>query len=294
MRTVLVTGATGFLGHAVVIQLLKNEGFEVVAIGGRPEDKVNTLPKHSRMKQYVLGDLFSESFENIDTVINCAFARSNDEALLSQALDFTEKLIRRLEEIKVKSVINISSQGVYQRLPIGELSTEQSPIAPIDLYSMAKYATEKLFNVSSILHVTNVRLASLMMSQRFLYFFVKKAINNEEFTVTAPKQYASLLDVTDAASGLTALAKIVPEERSSVYNIGIGTQYSLLDYAESVRRIGRELCYDVKYDVSDSGLLIGAGMDCSKMIKETGWRPLVLKDEMIRNCFYLISHEKFS
>ena len=102
---------------------------------------------------------------------------------------------------------------------------------------MAKYATEKMFNLSSIPYVTNVRLASILMPQRFLYYFVKKAKAEESFTVTAPNQYAALLDVTDAAAGLAAIADKNPKERANVYNLGIGTQYSLLEYAESVKSI---------------------------------------------------------
>lgn len=285
MRTILVTGATGFLGQSLVNELLKIEDFVVVAIGGRPEDKVNPLPEHPRLKQYLLEDLFTKSFGDIDTVINCAFARSNDAALLAQAFDFSEKLINRLGEIKVKSLINLSSQGVYKRLPVGELSVEDSPIVPIDLYSMAKYACEKLFAVSSIPYVTNVRLASLMMPQRFLYFFVQKALNNEPFTVTAPNQYAALLDVKDAASGLVALTSLNPEQRSNTYNLGIGTQYSLLEYAESVQRIGFQFGYEVSFEVADNGTVVCAGMDCSKLMKDTGWKPLIMKNEMITKLF---------
>lgn len=287
MKTILVTGATGFLGQSVVNELLKNEEYDIIAIGGRPEDKVNPLPNNSRLKLFLLEDLFTESFLNVDTVINCAFARSNDAELLAQAFDFTEKLIKRLEYLKVKSVINLSSQGVYKRLPVGELSVEDSPIVPIDLYSMAKYACEKLFAVSSIPHVTNVRLASLMMPQRFLYFFVQKALNNESFTVTAPNQYAALLDVKDAASGLVALSSLNPEQRSNTYNLGIGTQYSLLEYAESVQRIGRQFGYEVKFDVADKGTEVCAGMDCSKLMKDTRWKPMILKNEMITKMFQL-------
>ena len=283
MKKVLVTGASGFLGHHLVQELLKQDGTEVIAILGRPEDKANALPDNPNLKVFPLNALCEEHFSGIDTVVNCAFARSNDAKLLAGAFDFTERSIRRFEELGVKSVINISSQGVYQRLGVGELSTEDSPIEPIDLYSMAKYASEKLFRVSSIPYVTNVRLASILMPQRFLYFFVNKAKAGEHFTVTAPNQYAALLDVTDAARGLAAIAKLEHERRSDVYNLGIGTQYSLLEYAESVKAIGQQMGYNVDFDVVDNGTTVCAGMDCSKLMHDTGWKPEILKNEMITN-----------
>ncbi len=288
MKTVLVTGASGFLGHHLVQELLKQDDIKVIAILGRPEDKANALPDGEHLKVCPVNSLFKEKFEDIDTVVNCAFARSNDAKMLADALDFTEKLIIRLQKLKVKSVVNISSQGVYQRLGVGELAKEESPVEPIDLYSMAKYATEKMFRLSSIPYVTNVRLASILMPQRFLYFFVNKAISSEHFTVTAPNQYAALLDVTDAATGLAAIVGQDLSERAYLYNLGIGTQYSLLEYAESVKSIGTSLGLEVSYDVADNGSTVCSGMDCSLLMQTTGWRPTVLKDEMIMRLFKTI------
>lgn len=288
MRTILVTGATGFLGHHVVKELLKSNDVNVIAIGGRPEDKANELPHDKKLNFYHLDGFFKEDFQGIDVVINCAFARSHDPELLAQTFDFTERMINRFVELKVNTAINISSQGVYKRMPKGVLSTEESPIAPIDLYSMAKYASEKMFGLSAIPHVVNVRLASLVMPQRFLYFFVKKAKAGEEFTVTAPNQFAALLDVKDAASGLVAIANLVPEKRVSTYNLGIGCQYSLLEYAESVKSVGKKLGYQVFYDVADNGTDVCAGMDCSKLMNDTGWKPAVIKEQMIEELFNTI------
>lgn len=286
MRTILVTGATGFLGHYVVKELLKSDEVNVIAIGGRPEDKANELPQNDRLRFYHLDGFFSEDFQEVDVAINCAFARSHDPELLAQTFDFTERMIHRFEELKVTTVINISSQGVYKRMPMGVLSTEDSPIAPIDLYSMAKYATEKMFRLSAIPHVVNVRLASLMMPQRFLYFFIQKAKNGERFTVTAPNQYAALLDVADAASGLAAIANMNPEKVAGIYNLGINTQYSLLEYAKSVKSIGDSLGYNVQFDVADNGTTVCAGMDCTKLMNDTGWKPKVMKAEMILDLFH--------
>lgn len=285
MRKILVTGATGFLGHFVVRELLKDPEFFVVAIGGRPEDKVNPLQRSPRLQIYTLDQLFIEDITDIETVVNCAFARSNDAQQLAAALDFTRKAIDRFKELGVQSVINISTQGVYERLPKGEFSREDSPILPIDLYSMVKYSVEEMFFVSNIPYVTNVRLASLMMPQRFLYFFVKKAKSGEPFTVTAPNQYAALLDVGDAASGLVAIANLSREQRADTYNLGIGRQYSLLEYATSVKNIGCSLGYNVSFEVADNGTDVCAGMDSSRLMNDTGWYPTVLKDEMIMSLF---------
>lgn len=285
MRTILVTGASGFLGHFVVKELLKNPEFEIVAIGGRPEDKANPLPESPRLQFYTLDKLFTEDFASIDTVINCAFARSNDSQQLAGAIAFTEQAIDRFVTLGVKSAINISSQGVYERLPKGELSEEDSPILPIDLYSMVKYSVESMFHVSAIPYTTNVRLASLMMPQRFLYFFVKKAKAGETFTVTAPNQYAALLDVKDAASGLVAIANLAPEKRTKTYNLGIGRQYSLLEYAETVKTIGVKLGYNVSFDVANNGTEVCAGMDCTKLMADAGWKPAIMKEQMIEELF---------
>ena len=285
MKTVLITGATGFLGHHVVIEFLKKEDWMVIAIGGRPEDKANDLPDNERVCFYTLGVFFSKQFHSIDVAINCAFARSHDPELLAQTLDFTERMIYRFIELNVQTVINISSQGVYKRLPTGMLSSEESPIAPIDLYSMVKYTTEKMFRLSEIPCVINVRLASLMMPQRFLYFFLQRAKAGEPFVVTAPNQYASLFDVTDAASGLVAISVATHNERRKIYNLGTGTQYSLMEYAESVKSIGESVGYKVNYEVSDNGTTVCAGMDCSKVMKDTGWKPMIMKDDMIRKLF---------
>lgn len=280
-----MTGASGFLGHFVVEELLKNPEFEVVAIGGLPEDKANPLPESPKLQFYTLDKLFTDCFTNVDTVVNCAFARSNDAQLLAGAIAFTERVIERFVALGVMSVINISSQGVYARLPQGELSNEDSPILPIDLYSMVKYSVESMFHVSSIPYITNVRLASLMMPQRFLYYFVKKAKAGEAFTVTAPNQYAALLDVRDAATGLAAITKIRYDKRALTYNLGIGCQYSLLEYAETVKAVGDELGYNVSYNVVDNGTEACAGMDCTKLFNEADWTPRYFLREMVVSLF---------
>jgi len=59
----------------------------------------------------------------------------------------------------------------------------------------------------------------------------------------------------------------------------------LLEYAQSVKRIGEQLGYMVSYDVADNGTEVCAGMDCTKLMKETGWEPTYTKDIMITELF---------
>lgn len=282
--TILVTGASGLLGSHVVAQLVQTNHHVMVAI--MPMEKPTYKPLDG-VEVVLNDDIFAGKVQGVDVVINCAFSRSNNAADLASGLDFTEKILSGFELCKVKAVINISSQGVYKRLPARELSVEDSPIEPMDLYSMAKYAVEKLFLLSKIPHVTNIRLASLCMKQRFLYKFVEAVKNNQPIALNSPNAYASLLDVTDAARGLVALAQVPAEKWESTYNLGLGTQFSLAEYADFVRQVGERLGYNSAVAINDNGNTTAAGMSIARLQALTGWQPIVTPEQMIEGLFRL-------
>ncbi len=282
MNNILVTGASGLLGSHVVKHLLEKECHVIVSI--LPEEKSTYKPLDG-VEVIVNDDIFQANFPHISTVINCAFARSNQAQDLASAIDFTQKLINGFKRGSVDSVINISSQGVYKRLPIGELSKEDSPIEPIDLYSMAKYAVEKTFETSGLSNVTNVRLASINMKQRFLYNFVQKAKNNEVITINSPTLYASILDVEDAAEALARLAMLPIENRKPIYNLGTGNQISLMHLAELVNTIGERFNAKVEIVLQDNGIINTAGVDISLISADCDWTPIVTNEQMIENYF---------
>ena len=282
--TILVTGASGLLGSHVVAQLVRTNHHVMVAI--MPVEKATYKPLEG-VEVVLNDDIIAGKVQGVDVVINCAFSRSNNAADLASGLDFTEKILSGFELCKVNAVINISSQGVYKRLPVNELSSEDSPIEPMDLYSMAKYAVEKLFLLSRIPHVTNIRLASLCMRQRFLYKFVEAVKNGQPIALNSPNAYASLLDVNDAARGLVALAQVPAEKWESTYNLGLGTQYSLAEYADFVLHVGKQLGYQGTMEINDNGNTTAAGMSIARLSALIGWTPVVSPEEMIEELFRL-------
>ena len=284
MKTVLVTGASGLLGSNVVKHLLAKD-FQVIS-SIMPIEQTTYVPK-SNEKIVLNDDVFAGKLPHIDVVINCAFARSNNAEQLASAFDFTTLLIEGFRKADIEGVINISSQGVYKRLPVGQLSREDSPIEPIDTYSMSKYAAEKMFVLSGIKHVTSVRLASLNMKQRFLYHFVRSAKEEGVIHLDSPRVYASILDVDDAAAALTALAAVPSSSWKGIYNLSIGTQYSLQQYAETVKAVGEKLGYNIEIVTNDNGNESTAGSDISQLVADTGWKPSVNNEMMVEKLYLL-------
>lgn len=282
MKTLLITGASGLLGSNIVKKLVETDNRIIVSI--LPIEKDTYMPL-TGVEVILNDDIFAGNLPHIDVVINCAFARSNNAVDLASGLAFTGNLIKGFEKCDIDGVINISSQGVYQRLPMGEFSKEDSPIEPIDLYSMAKYSVEKMFEISKLKHYTNVRLASINMRQRFLYKFVTCVKEGTPISLNSPNVYASLLDVKDAASALVALALTPTDKWNNTFNLGTGTQYSLGEFAETVKNVGMKLGYEAKIEINDNGNTSTAGMDTSLLQNVTGWKPIITNEMMVEEMF---------
>ncbi len=286
MKTVLVTGASGFLGHHLVAELVKRGDTKIIAILGRPEDKANALPESSNISVYPSSALFETNFGHIDTLIHTAFSRGENLPGLTRSIELTEQILEKVNSEDIDSIINISSQGVYKGLKPGEKVDENGFVEPGTAYGLAKWAVENMLTVGCKKHYTNIRMASLSANARFLDFFVDSIIQHKDIKVTAPSQYASIMDVSDAVNGIITIEDIPVESRKTKYNLGPGVQFSILDYAESANNVGQQFGLSpIKIAVEDSGKEFAICMDCSLLEKETGWHPAVLKEIMITRLF---------
>lgn len=286
MRTVLITGASGFLGHHLVQELLKQKDTKVIAILGRPEDKANALPDSPNLSVYPCSALFTTDFGHIDTLIHTAFSRGENLAGLTRSIELTERIIEMVNNRDIDSIINISSQGVYKGLKPGEKVDEKGIVEPNTAYGLAKWSVENMLKIGCKKHYTNIRMASLSANARFLDFFVDSVINHKGITITAPNQYASIMDVNDAVNGILLVEGIRLKEREKVYNLGPEVQHSILEYAQAACAVGRMMGYkEIPICIEDNGNSFAICMDCNKIRSQIGWTPQIMKDEMITKIF---------
>ncbi|MCE7791184.1 NAD(P)-dependent oxidoreductase [Salipaludibacillus sp. CUR1] len=260
-KTVLVSGANGFLGKALVKQLLESNNYNTIALTSEVKKLQSYFTDHSNLTVLNVSDWKKEinRMTNIDVLINCAFPRASNPRKLAEGLDFTEKLIRDAIDINIDSVINISSQSVYSQKAKSS-PDEFAEVAPESLYGMAKYASEKIVAslCDSEINYSNIRIASLTgpdLEARMTNKFVKNALDGEKITVNGRGQKVSYLDVKDAASALMSMVKKDSCEWNTVYNLGNIHYYSVFEIAETVRETAK------KYSIADVNIEVYEGND---------------------------------
>lgn len=286
MKTVLITGASGYLGHHLIDTLLKRNDTKVIGILGRPEDKAHMLPVNKNFVVYPCSALFDTNFGHVDTLIHTAFSRGENLPGLTRSIELSEQIVDLVNRQDIDSIINISSQGIYKGLIPGQRVKEDGYVEPNTSYGLAKWAVEKIIEIGCKKKYTNIRMASLSANARFLKFFVDCLLAGKDITITAPKQYASIMDVRDAVAGILSIENLSIDKREKTYNLGPGVQYSILDFAKSVEEIGKSFTNNhIEIIVEDNGKDFAICMDCSKLEDQTGWKPTIMKDEIISNLF---------
>ena len=165
-KTVLLTGAAGFVGHHTLAHLLKTtdyrfvvtDSFKHLGISPRLRSVFSEVTNSSERIRVITHDLttpidpvtFGE-FGNIDIIINMASQSHVDRSIteprgfISNNVDLVLTMLdyaRQLENLEV--FLQISTDEVYGPAAIGTSHSESSPHLPSNPYAASKAAQESI------------------------------------------------------------------------------------------------------------------------------------------------------
>ena len=233
---VLLTGASGFLGRAVLNQLLADPNISVVATSRRH-------PGIDGRYLFIPCDLASDDLhdllEGVDAIIHCAGlahqfssgAQKDQSAFDSANRLATEKLIKASCSAGARDFVYISSVSVYGSG--AELTDEKRSTEPTTPYAQSKLAAEQVVQavaIASDIRCTVLRMVTLYgagdpgnvgrllrLISRGYFVQVGKGENRK-----------SLIHCDDAASACLAALGRKEGNKFEVYNVG-GTIASMED-----------------------------------------------------------------
>ena len=279
MNNFLITGASGFLGKNLIRYFMSQTECEVWALTSN-EGKLSEF-QNEKLHIYQREFPFSKEFKEIefDCAINCAYPRNTSGKQIADGLRYIAKLFKAFDLGNVKSIINISSQSVYDEQRENPAS-ENADLSLNSCYAVGKYAVELILeNTCTNIPYTNIRMASLIgvdFPQRIVNRLILKILNGEEIIINQSSQTFGFLDVKDAVVGIVSLLDINPNNWKLCYNIGNEKAYSMLDIVETIKEVIENKSIkmpEIKYEINTNAGSTAVSYELLK--KDTGFEPSV-------------------
>jgi nucleoside-diphosphate-sugar epimerase len=142
-RTIAITGGSGFIGIALVEELIKQGDFRIKILSRMSQDDTNLKQFGSRV-EVVTGDLLvpeslKDFLESGCTLVHLGYIKDGGE---NNNLDATANLIAACKEAKIKRLMHISTAAVTGRTQ-ENLIDEETPCNPVTHYGITKLKIEE-------------------------------------------------------------------------------------------------------------------------------------------------------
>lgn len=244
MKTVLVTGATGYKGTVLVPKLLA-QGHKVIAFDTQWFG--NFLSAHDNLT-VIEGDVRNTDsipLDGVDAIIHLASIANDPCGDLNPKLTWevsalaTMQLADRAKRVGIKQFIYASSGSVYG-VKEEEQVTEDLTLEPISEYNKTKMVAERvLLSYADDMAVQIVRPATVCgLSPRMrldvsVNLLTMQALENKKITVFGGKQVRPNIHMDDITD-LYIFMLDNPEKTQGIFNAGF-ENISILDIANMVK-----------------------------------------------------------
>jgi len=299
-KTLLITGADGFLGQTLISMITDQSGPYTLYALVRNKQRLGPLGESNKNIRYfdytdLQHGLFSLS--QVDILIHGAFAREkNSLREITSSLKLANELLTAAALNQVPQIINISSKSIYGKSTDTILDENHSPY-PNSLYALAKFASEQIassltkFNQQT--YVTSLRFASLcggkagIQKEELIAQFVKQVLNKQPIHIIGGQQTFEKMDVRDAATAILSLLKTPPRRWKKIYNVTGENSLSIMDIAQRVIDLGQEYNggFRSKITLKPKHTNIQTNIKSTQFKKDTGWVPQYSLDDIITSLF---------
>ena len=231
VKSVFVTGATGFVGSRLVENLIEKD-YKVTSLvrkGKQPHPN----------SELIVGDLTDSNLEIPIEDIDCVFhlashtpLEKNKKILEKVNLQGTKNLFEQIKD-KTKSLIYISGLGVYGD-PEGQIVDESFPYNPDTSFVKIRLEAQKFLekNCSDLgINFSVVHFGDVYGPRGWFYeFLIKRLLKN---TFRLPKNgdyYKGFVHVDDAVGSLISVLEKSPNKES--YIVADSTPTTFRDFAD--------------------------------------------------------------
>lgn len=315
MKTILITGAAGFIGSNLAQALISDNkiiGFDNV------NDYYDVRLKEYRLSQlnshpnftFIKGDLADKQavvsiFEQYkpDIVVNLAaqagvrYSIDNPQAYIDSNLIGFFNILEACRHNPVEHLVYASSSSVYGSNKKVPYSTDDKVDNPVSLYAATKKSNELMAHAYSKLYdipATGLRFFTVYGSAGrpdMAYFkFTNKLVKGEKIQIyNHGDMYRDFTYIDDIVTGVINLMNKAPEPNEDgvkykVYNIGNNSPESLMDF---VNILEQKL---MKYGIIDTeaekellpmqpGDVYQTYADVSELEKDFGFKPSTSLEE---------------
>lgn len=275
---IVVTGASGFVGHRLVKELLRR-GVETCAIARRPLEFVNSVVVDSYFDT-PKGDILIHLAENS----NRAEVNKMGDDYASEAKKLTKYLISKGYE----RIIFASSVVVYGD-KVKELHKPTDSVFFDDIYSQSKLECELLIkeNGGVIARMSNL-YGSGMSSDNVFSKIIDQVPCIDKIKIWNDKPVRDFLWVDDAVD---ALVKMALGKSKGIYNVASGNAVSINELIKTVLVISN-LDKKCKIDVTKpTNINSSIALDISDTFNSFGWKSKMKLEDGIKQ---LLNYKKLS